>query len=62
LQFDKQIELECHLTSIGPDKNGVELYWDKPKTLWPYDSNQELQMFTKALDLNSLIAELQSHS
>lgn len=43
-----------------PDKNGVELYWDKPKTLWPYDSNQELQMFTKALDLNSLIAELQT--
>jgi len=43
-----------------PDKNGVELYRDKPKTLWPYDSNQELQMFTKALDLNSLIAELQT--
>ena len=41
-----------------PDKNGVELYWDKPKELWPYDINRELQMYTKALDLKSLIAEL----
>ena len=41
-----------------PDKNGVELYWDKPKELWPYDNNRELKMYTKALDLKSLIAEL----
>lgn len=44
-----------------PDKNGVELYWDKPKELWPYDSNDQLQMFTQALDLKSLIAELESN-
>ena len=41
-----------------PDKNGVELYWDKPKELWPYNNHKELQMYTKALDLKSLIAEL----
>ena len=41
-----------------PDKNGVELYWDKPKELWPYNNNSDLQMYTKALDLKSLIAEL----
>ena len=29
-----------------PDKNGVELYWDKPKELWPYDNNNQLQTFT----------------
>jgi catechol 2,3-dioxygenase len=44
-----------------PDKNGVELYWDKPKELWPYDNNNQLQMFTQALDLNSLMAELESN-
>src|SRR3954447_17026242 len=22
-----------------PDENGVELYWDRPKEQWPYDSN-----------------------
>lgn len=43
-----------------PDKNGVELYWDKPKELWPYDNNNQLQMFTQALDLKSLMAELES--
>ena len=41
-----------------PDKNGVELYWDKPKDLWPYNKDNQLQMYTKALDLKSLIAEL----
>ena len=41
-----------------PDKNGIELYWDKPKELWPYDNNNQLQMFTQALDLKSLMAEI----
>lgn len=38
-----------------PDKNGVELYWDKPKELWPIDSTGNLQMVTKRLDLNELL-------
>ena len=38
-----------------PDKNGVELYWDKPKDKWPVDSAGNLQMVTEALDLDDLL-------
>jgi catechol 2,3-dioxygenase len=38
-----------------PDKNGVELYWDKPKEEWPRDNKGKLQMVTEALDLDSLL-------
>jgi catechol 2,3-dioxygenase len=38
-----------------PDKNGVELYWDKPKDQWPVDAKGNLQMVTEALDLNDLL-------
>jgi catechol 2,3-dioxygenase len=38
-----------------PDKNGVELYWDKPKTSWPTDAQGNLQMKTDALDLQELL-------
>lgn len=38
-----------------PDENGVELYWDKPQSLWPFDSNGNLQMVTEHLDLNELL-------
>lgn len=38
-----------------PDKNGVELYWDKPKEQWPIDKDGNLQMVTEALDLSELI-------
>jgi catechol 2,3-dioxygenase len=37
-----------------PDDNGVELYWDKPKELWPRTPNGELAMFTRHLDLEGL--------
>jgi len=40
-----------------PDQNGVELYWDKPKELWPYKDGA-LDMYTKPLNLNSLLNEL----
>ena len=39
-----------------PDENGVELYWDRPKEEWPHDANGGLAMFTKALDLDQLLA------
>lgn len=42
-----------------PDQNGVELYWDKPKAQWPLDKNGDLEMVTRPLDLQALIAELQ---
>jgi catechol 2,3-dioxygenase len=41
-----------------PDGNGVELYCDKPKELWPTKDDGSLYMFTKALDLNNLLEEL----
>jgi catechol 2,3-dioxygenase len=40
-----------------PDDNGVELYWDKPKELWPRDPYGNLAMFTRALDLRGLLDE-----
>jgi catechol 2,3-dioxygenase len=41
-----------------PDGNGVELYWDRPKEEWPKKSDGSIVMYTKALDLESLKAEL----
>jgi len=41
-----------------PDNNGVELYWDRPKEKWPLDQSGGLQMITEALDLDSLLSEL----
>jgi len=38
-----------------PDKNGVELYWDKPQDQWPKDENGNLQMVTEALNLEELL-------
>jgi catechol 2,3-dioxygenase len=41
-----------------PDRNGVELYWDKPKDEWPFDGDGNLEMVTEPLDIQSLLAEL----
>jgi catechol 2,3-dioxygenase len=40
-----------------PDENGVELYWDRPRELWPRTADGELAMFTRHLDLMNLLAE-----
>jgi len=42
-----------------PDQNGVELYWDKPKELWPVNDLGELTMFTRRLDIEGLLATRQ---
>jgi len=39
-----------------PDGNGVELYWDRPRTEWPKDANGNLTMYTRPLDLRGLLA------
>ncbi|MCD8741705.1 VOC family protein [Mucilaginibacter roseus] len=39
-----------------PDKNGVELYWDRPRDQWPLDEKGNITMFTKALDVKGLLA------
>ncbi|MCE7059998.1 VOC family protein [Dyadobacter sp. CY343] len=41
-----------------PDNNGVELYWDRPKELWTYLPDGSIEMFTKSLNLRSLLGEL----
>ena len=40
-----------------PDRNGVELYCDRPREMWPRAANGELTMFTRRLDLEKLLAE-----
>lgn len=41
-----------------PDGNGVELYVDRPKEEWTFNEDGSLNMFTKQLDLNSLMSTL----
>lgn len=38
-----------------PDQNGVELYWDRRPEEWPRTANGELAIFTRPLDLDSLL-------
>ncbi|MEO5584912.1 MAG: VOC family protein [Flavobacteriales bacterium] len=45
-----------------PDGNGVELYWDRPREQWPHEANGELTMFTRHLDLEGLLRELDQES
>jgi catechol 2,3-dioxygenase len=40
-----------------PDDNGVELYWDRPKEMWPREADGSLAMFTRRLDLAGLLRE-----
>ncbi|MFA0963683.1 VOC family protein [Roseivirga sp. BDSF3-8] len=41
-----------------PDDNGIELYWDRPRESWPYNDKGELEMYTRPLDVQSLLATL----
>jgi catechol 2,3-dioxygenase len=40
-----------------PDGNGVELYWDRPREVWPREEDGGLRMHTRPLDLVGLAAE-----
>lgn len=40
-----------------PDDNGVELYWDRPEASWPRTLDGHLAMYTRRLDLESLLRE-----
>lgn len=40
-----------------PDDNGVELYCDRPKELWPRTEDGRLAMYTRRLDLKDLLSE-----
>ena len=39
-----------------PDDNGVELHWDRPMEDWPRTPDGGLAMFTKALNVQALLA------
>lgn len=43
-----------------PDENGVELYWDRPEAEWPRTADGGIEMFTRPLDLDGLLAETES--
>ncbi|MES2705778.1 MAG: VOC family protein [Verrucomicrobiota bacterium] len=45
-----------------PDQNGVELYWDRPQSEWPVTAAGELEMFTRALNLNDLLSAARTPS
>jgi catechol 2,3-dioxygenase len=40
-----------------PDRNGVELYRDRPREAWPRDADGSLAMVTRPLDLSALLGE-----
>jgi catechol 2,3-dioxygenase len=40
-----------------PDRNGVELYWDRPAEQWPRAADGTLAMVTPRLDLKGLLQE-----
>lgn len=40
-----------------PDGNGLELYWDRPRSEWPREQDGTLAMVTRRLDLEALLAE-----
>ena len=41
-----------------PDKNGVELYWDKPAVQWPRNPDGTLNMYTRPLNIEGLLEEI----
>ena len=40
-----------------PDENGLELYWDRPKSEWPRTTDGGIAMYSRALDLQGLLTE-----
>lgn len=42
-----------------PDGNGVELYCDRPKDQWKYNTDGSVEMYSRPLDLEALLAELE---
>ncbi len=38
-----------------PDGNGIELYCDRPQVEWPRDESGQVRMYTRPLDIDSLL-------
>ena len=43
-----------------PDFNGIELAWDRDQADWPRNDDGTLGMFTRPLDFDGLMAELEA--
>jgi len=43
-----------------PDSNGIEIYADRPREQWPKGKNGELGMYTRPLNFDSLMRELEA--
>jgi catechol 2,3-dioxygenase len=41
-----------------PDQNGLELYCDRPRADWPRGADGAIVMYTRPLNLESLLATL----
>lgn len=39
-----------------PDQNGIELYWDRAQSEWPLNKDGGIDMYTRTLDINSLLS------
>lgn len=55
---DHGVSLALYLDD--PDRNGVELYWDRPAEEWPKDADGNLVMVSDALDLDELLSEIKA--
>jgi len=53
---DHGVSLALYLND--PDRNGVELYWDRPADEWPRSEDGALKMVTEPLDLEALLNEI----
>jgi catechol 2,3-dioxygenase len=42
-----------------PDGNGIEIYADRPREQWPREDSGDLTMYSRPLDFNALLAELE---
>jgi catechol 2,3-dioxygenase len=52
---DHGVSLAVYLAD--PDRNGIELTWDRPREEWPRDARGRFTMVTEPLDLGALVAE-----
>ncbi len=41
-----------------PDGNGIEIYWDRPRSEWPMNPDGSIGITTEPLDLTGLMSEL----
>jgi catechol 2,3-dioxygenase len=43
-----------------PDNNGIELYWDRPRDSWPRNDDGSVNMYTRPLQIQDLLASAHS--